>query len=179
MRPTVTILKGDITKIPADAIVNAANNTLIGGGGVDKAIHQVAGPDLLKECKALRATDFPEGLSTGEAVVTGAYNLPAKHVIHVVGPLYGRDPLYLLKQCYRKALQLADLYKLESISVPAVSTGAYRVPVEHSARDMKQAIESIDFHHIKEIKLVLYSDFDKDVYEKIFALQEVEDVSSE
>ncbi|MGM5481580.1 MAG: O-acetyl-ADP-ribose deacetylase [Nanobdellota archaeon] len=179
MRPKITILQGDITEIPADAIVNAANNSLLGGGGVDGAIHKAAGPELLEECRALRITELPDGLPTGNATITSAYKLPAKHIIHVVGPVYGRDSLFLLKKSYREALRLAEHYTLESISFPAVSTGAYRVPVERSARDVKQAIQTTDFNHIKEIKLVLFSRWDKEIYERVFAKREYDEVTSE
>lgn len=168
MAPAITILKGDITSIPADAIVNAANNTLLGGGGVDGAIHRAAGPKLLEECEQKRKDELPDGLPTGEATVTKAYDLPAEYVIHVVGPMHSRNPIYLLKQGYRRVLELAEEYGLESISIPAVSTGAYHVPVKRSAMDIKQAIETVEFTHLKEIKLVLHSDFEKRIYEQIF-----------
>ena len=168
MRPHITILKGDITIIPVDAIVNPANNTLLGGGGIDGAIHRKAGPKLLEECKKIRKEKLPDGLSTGDAILTGAYDLPAKHVIHVAGPIHSRDPIYLLKRCYREALRIAEENKVKSISIPAVSTGAYHVPVKRSAIDVKQAIDTMQFNHITEIKLVLYSEFDKRIYDQIF-----------
>jgi O-acetyl-ADP-ribose deacetylase len=121
-------VRGDITRQRVDAIVNAANSGLLGGGGVDGAIHAAAGPDLLEACRALRSTSLPNGLPTGEAVATGAARLPARFVIHTVGPRHwehpdgGRD---LLASCYRRSLEVADALGLHSIAFPAVSCGVY------------------------------------------------------
>lgn len=127
----IRIIEGDIVNMEVDAIVNAANPTLLGGGGVDGAIHRAAGPGLLEECKGLR------GCAAGEAKITKGYLLPAKWVIHTVGPVWqggqkGEDNL--LASCYRKSLELAREYDVRTIAFPAISTGAYNFPSERAAR---------------------------------------------
>ena len=133
----VQVVTGDITKQNVDAIVNAANSTLLGGGGVDGAIHAKGGPKILEACRDLRRTRFPSGLPTGEAVLTTAGQLPARHVIHTVGPItgIGKEPdASLLATCYRNPLALAAEHGLRSIAFPAISTGAYGYPIEDAAR---------------------------------------------
>jgi O-acetyl-ADP-ribose deacetylase len=127
----LVVCVADITTLAVDAIVNAANRTLLGGGGVDGAIHRAAGPDLLVECTTLR------GCETGGAKVTRGYRLPAKHVIHAVGPVWnggGEGEDDLLASCYRTAIQLAAAHRLSSIAFPAISTGIYRFPPDRAAR---------------------------------------------
>jgi O-acetyl-ADP-ribose deacetylase (regulator of RNase III) len=132
----VHVLTGDITRQKVDAIVNAANSQLLGGAGVDGAIHRAGGARILEECREIRRTQFPEGLPTGGAVITTGGNLPARHVIHTVGPVYGRHngrESELLAECYRNSLALAAAHDLASIAFPAISTGAYGYPREEAA----------------------------------------------
>ena len=127
----IEIIQGDITQLEVEAIVNAANQSLLGGGGVDGAIHRVAGPRLLEACRAL------DGCQTGEAKITAGFNLPARHVIHTVGPVWdggGRDEANLLASCYRNSMQLAVDHKLRSIAFPSISTGVYGFPIEQASR---------------------------------------------
>jgi len=168
MKPIIRVLKKDITTLQVDAIVNAANPTLYGGGGVDGAIHTVAGPKLLAACKDIRRTQYPKGLPTGGAVITPGFNLPAKYVIHTVGPINGKDHISLLKNCYVTSLKLAEEYQCKSVAFPSISTGAYGVPIEKAVMLVKEVIEKYESTIIKEIILVLFNDHDFDMYRQVF-----------
>lgn len=150
------LVQGDITAQDVDTIVNAANHSLLGGGGVDGAIHRAAGPQLLDECRALG------GCQTGSAKITRGYNLKARHVIHAVGPVYhdgNRGEAELLARAYRTSLELASQNKCASIAFPAISTGAYGYPMEDAARiAFRTIIEYLEQH--SEIKLVRYVLYD-------------------
>jgi O-acetyl-ADP-ribose deacetylase len=165
----VHILVGDITSQKVDAIVNAANSTLLGGGGVDGAIHRRGGPRILEECRIIRSRQFPRGLRTGDAVITCAGNLPARHVIHTVGPICrgNTEPdASLLAACYRNSLALATQHDLRSIAFPAISTGAYGYPREQAAPVVCAAIESFlgDPKSVCEVRLVFYDSADAQIF---------------
>ncbi|MFN3338965.1 MAG: O-acetyl-ADP-ribose deacetylase [Dietzia sp.] len=132
----VVLHHGDITRLTVDAVVNAANSSLLGGGGVDGAIHRSGGPEILRECRELRATRFPDGLPTGQAVATGAGDLPARWVIHTVGPVHGRtrDGAQRLADCYRNPLAVADQLGARTVAFPLISAGAYGWPREDAVR---------------------------------------------
>lgn len=169
---TLQLLKGDITDAEADAIVNAANSTLLGGGGVDGAIHLKGGPKILEECKRLRAKEWPDGLPTGNAVLTTAGLLKATHVIHTVGPIWRGgfyDESKLLRAAYRNSLKLAVANGLKSIAFPSISTGAYGYPTEEAAgvalAGVKDFLEKED--KLERVTFVLFSDRDLGIYEKV------------
>jgi O-acetyl-ADP-ribose deacetylase len=162
---------GDITKEKVDAIVNAANGTLMGGGGVDGAIHRAGGPEILAACKEIRRTLYPDGLPTGQAVITTGGKLPAKHVIHTVGPVYGRggvDKADLLAGCYFNSLRLAVEHELKSIAFPAISTGVYGYPLSEAAVVSSRAIEQFLLADklIEEVRLVFFAASDAEVFLK-------------
>jgi len=162
---------GDITDIEADAIVNAANSTLMGGGGVDGAIHRKGGPKILEECKQIRANQWPDGLPTGRAVITSGGDLKAKHVIHTVGPVwFGGFHIEseLLKQAYRNSLTLAVANGIKTIAFPSISTGAYGYPTEEASRvaikTIKTFLENED--KLEKVIMALYSERDFAIYLK-------------
>ena len=167
----VKVVVGDITSQALDAIVNAANASLMGGGGVDGAIHRAGGPTILDECKEIRRTQFPQGLPTGEAVITSAGNLPSKFVIHTVGPVYGRhgaDEASLLAACYTNSLQLAINHTLSTIAFPAISTGVYGYPLDEAAAVSSEAIKLFlsTERAIEEVRLVFFRDTDAEVFSR-------------
>ena len=158
----IVIKVGDITREDVDAIVNAANSSLLGGGGVDGAIHRAGGPAILAACRQIRATQFPDGLPTGEAVITPGGRLAARHVIHTVGPIYGShggaEPR-LLAACYENCVALAAVHGLKSLAFPSISTGAYGYPKPEAARVARTALEAALERHggIIEVRLVFFS----------------------
>ncbi|GAA2397206.1 macro domain-containing protein [Catellatospora methionotrophica] len=153
----VNLVQGDITRQEVDVIVNAANSSLLGGGGVDGAIHRKGGPEILAECRALRASHYGRGLSTGQAVATTAGKLPARWVVHTVGPVYSatEDRSELLRDCYRNALRVADDLGARTIAFPLISSGVYRWPIEDAVR---QALGVLDHAETKidQATLVLF-----------------------
>jgi O-acetyl-ADP-ribose deacetylase len=155
--PRIVLLEGDITEQRVDAIVNAANSTLLGGGGVDGTIHRRGGPAILEECKKIRATAWPEGLSTGHAVATTGGALPARWVIHTVGPVYAKheDRSGLLASCHTESLRVADELGAESVAFPAISTGVYRYPLDEAAAIAVDAVRTADTS-VREVRFVLF-----------------------
>lgn len=155
--PQITLLMGDITVQAVDAIVNAANSSLMGGGGVDGAIHRAGGPAILEACREVRRSRYPEGLPTGEAVATPGGLLAAAWVIHTVGPVYAaeRDPAALLRACHVSALRVADELGATVVAFPAISTGVYGYPVNEAAR---VAIGAVQATHtgVREVRFVLF-----------------------
>lgn len=159
----------DITRQAVDAVVNAANGTLMGGGGVDGAIHRAGGPAILEECREIRRTLYPEGLPAGEAVITTAGLMPARFVIHTVGPVYGGAggrEAELLAACYRNSLALAASRGLASVAFPAISTGVYGYPREEAAEVASRAVA--DFlggdGRVEEVRLVFHTQDDMRVF---------------
>jgi O-acetyl-ADP-ribose deacetylase (regulator of RNase III) len=152
---------GDITREAVDAIVNAANSSLMGGGGVDGAIHRAGGPEILAACRRIRETEYPDGLPTGKAVITTGGQLPARFVIHTVGPIYGRNggkDAELLADCYENSIALAAAHGLRTIAFPAISTGAYGYPKEEAEKVAQDAVERALAAHpgIAEVVLVSF-----------------------
>ena len=163
----VTVKVGDITREDVDALVNAANASLMGGGGVDGAIHRTGGPAILEECKAIRSSRYPKGLPSGEAVMTTAGRMAARHVIHTVGPVYGTvEAEAKLAGCYRSCLALAVDHGLATIAFPAISTGVYGYPREEAAVVSSQAIQKHldDSRRIEQVRLVFFAAEDANVF---------------
>ncbi len=161
----IELFKGDITKITCDCIVNSANRTLLGGSGVDGAIHKAAGPELLNECRKLG------GCATGEAKITGGYNLAAKYVIHTVGPVYSEkisDGLQLMS-CYINSLELAKFHDIHSIAFPSISTGIFKYPIEEAARIAIKAVHEWMQNSNYNIKVIFccYDDITFNIYSNL------------
>ena len=163
MTPHLELEQGDLTVQRVDAIVNAANRSLLGGGGVDGAIHRRGGPAILEACRRLRRTSLPDGLATGEAVATIAGDLPAAWVIHTVGPIYRQedDPAALLARCHTSSLQVADEVGARTVAFPAVSTGVYGYPVDEAARVAIDAVRAT----VTEVAMVRFVLYDHAAYE--------------
>ena len=168
----IEVKVGDITEEDVDAVVNAANSSLLGGGGVDGAIHRAGGPAILAACRALRESRFPQGLPTGEAVITTGGNLRARHVIHTVGPVYGQNggrDASLLAACYENSIALAAAGGLATLAFPAISTGVYGYPKREAAQVARSAIERALARHraIAEVRLVFFSEGDAAIAREI------------
>ncbi|MCD2188771.1 O-acetyl-ADP-ribose deacetylase [Actinomycetospora soli] len=159
MGARITLVQGDITTQEVDAVVNAANSGLLGGGGVDGAIHRRGGPEILAECRQLRATSLPDGLPTGQAVATTAGKLPARHVIHTVGPVHAtsEDRSELLAGAYRESLRVADELGARTVAFPAISAGVYGWPMDDAARIAVGTVESTRTA-VEEVRFVLFGD---------------------
>jgi O-acetyl-ADP-ribose deacetylase len=170
MKTTIRLLQGDITTITADAIVNAANPSLMGGGGVDGAIHRTGGPEILEECKKIVARQG--GCKTGEAVITTAGRLPAKYVIHTVGPVWNggkNDERKLLADCYSSSLNLAVTQKIRKIAFPNISTGVYRFPKQEAAAIAVDTVNKFanDHPELEEIIFVCFDDENYAIYNQL------------
>lgn len=168
MTAALRCIRADITTLHVDAIVNAANSSLLGGGGVDGAIHRAAGPELLRECRLLR------GCKTGHAKITRGYRLPAKHVIHTVGPIWhggGHGEPELLASCYHSALELAALNGIATIAFPAISTGVYGYPIEAATEIAVTTVRETvrDHANIREVTFCCFSANDLAVYERLLS----------
>lgn len=166
MRERLIVVEGDITRQQVDAIVNAANNSLLGGGGVDGAIHRAAGPGLLEECRKLN------GCLTGQAKITGGYNLPARWVIHAVGPIWrggNQAEDEMLARCYRSSLALVEEYGIRTVAFPSISTGAYGFPMERAARiavtEVKKFLEKNDT--VEQVILVCFGQRAYNIYQAV------------
>jgi len=155
--PQIVVLEGDLTDQDADAIVNAANSSLLGGGGVDGAIHRRGGPRILAECKELRRTRYPDGLPTGQAVATTAGMLPARWVIHTVGPVFSRseDRSALLASCHVQSLRVADELDARTVAFPAISTGVYGYPLQLAAPVAIESVRSTETR-VEEVRFILF-----------------------
>ncbi|MDX3071309.1 O-acetyl-ADP-ribose deacetylase [Streptomyces sp. NPDC088354] len=167
----IILVQGDITEQAVDAVVNAANSSLLGGGGVDGAIHRRGGPEILEECRALRASHYGRGLPTGQAVATTAGRLPARWVIHTVGPVWSaeRDRSAELASCYRESLRVAEELGARTVAFPAVSTGVYGWPLEDGARIALGAVRGAGAGRVEEVRFVLFDERAYGVFEAALA----------
>lgn len=168
MDDRLVLMQGDLTQVSADALVNAANSSLLGGGGVDGALHRAAGPELLAECRTLH------GCPTGQARITGGYRLPARHVIHTVGPVWRgghQGERELLASCYRHVFELVERHGLRSVAFPSISTGAYGFPLSEAApialREIRAALARLP--SLERVTVVLFSTADLEVYRRALA----------
>ncbi|WP_291313297.1 O-acetyl-ADP-ribose deacetylase [Corynebacterium sp. UBA2622] len=168
----LSVVPGDITTQAVDAVVNAANHTLLGGGGVDGAIHRAGGKEILRECRQIRESDWPDGLPTGEAVATGAGNMPARWVIHTVGPVWAKtkDKSDQLASCYRRSMEVADEIGAASVAFPLVSAGVYGWPIPDAARIAVETVRAYGEDHpsskVEEVRFVAFSDTTRAALEK-------------
>ncbi|MER5974015.1 O-acetyl-ADP-ribose deacetylase [Streptomyces sp. NPDC002055] len=170
----ITLIMGDITEQAVDAVVNAANSSLLGGGGVDGAIHRRGGPEILAECRALRASQYGRGLPAGQAVATTAGALPARWVVHTVGPVWSgtEDRSATLASCYRESLRVADGLGARTVAFPAVSTGVYRWPLADAARIALSTVRDTPTDSVTEARFVLFGQDAHDVFaEALSALE--------
>lgn len=164
----IELIRGDLTKINCGVLVNAANSSLLGGGGVDGAIHRAGGPEILKECKQIRKEHGK--LATGKAVITNAGNLPANYVIHTVGPIWEKDApeqSELLADCYRNSLKLAEEYQQKSIAFPNISTGVYGYPKEEAAEIAIETVKRFNFKSIQKVFFVCFDEENFRIYQEI------------
>ncbi len=165
----IILVQRDITDMMTDAIVNAANSSLMSGGGVDGAIHRKGGPEILEECKRIREVEWPDGLPTGKAVITSAGNLKAKYVIHTVGPIWHggkRGEPELLTKAYRNSLRLAASEGLKTVAFPSISTGAYRYPIEKASQIALKIVKEFleKENQLYKVVFVLFTHHDLEVY---------------
>jgi O-acetyl-ADP-ribose deacetylase len=167
MAPRIRLVQGDITEQEVDAIVNAANSSLLGGGGVDGAIHRRGGPEILAECRRLRAERYPDGLPTGQAVATTGGRLPARWVIHTVGPVHSKseDRSGLLASCHTESLRVADELGATSVAFPAISTGVYGYPLDEAAPVALRAVRGTDTD-VEEVRFVLFDRAAHEAFER-------------
>lgn len=165
----ITLIQGDITEQSVDAVVNAANSSLLGGGGVDGAIHRKGGPKILEECRELRTSRYEEGLPAGQAVATTAGDLPARWVIHTVGPVYSasEDRSGLLSSCFTESLRVAEELGAGSMAFPAISTGVYRWPLDDAARIAARAVMNSSAQ-VPDIRFVLFDERALSAFRKAF-----------